>query len=59
MSLMLKGKLQDDWYEAETESGEFIRQDSQFRNWITANGQPGPTGEGGFVANARPLPESP
>ena len=45
MSLMVKGKLQDDWYEAETESGEFIRQDSQFRNWITVNGQPGPTGE--------------
>jgi putative glutathione S-transferase len=50
MSLMVKGKLQDDWYESETESGEFIRQDSQFRNWITPNGQPGPTGEGGFVA---------
>lgn len=50
MSLMVKGKLQDDWYESETESGEFIRQDSQFRNWVTPNGQPGPTGEGGFAA---------
>ena len=50
MSLMVKGKLQNDWYEAETKSGEFIRQDSQFRNWITPNGQPGPTGEGGFAA---------
>ena len=50
MSLMVKGKLQDNWYEAETESGEFIRQDSQFRNWVTPNGQPGPTGEGGFAA---------
>lgn len=50
MSLMVKGKLRDNWYEAETESGEFIRQDSQFRNWITPNGQPGPTGEGGFAA---------
>ena len=50
MSLMVKGKLQDDWYEAETESGEFIRQDSQFRYWITPNGQPGPTGAGGFAA---------
>lgn len=47
---MVKGKLQNDWYEAETKSGEFIRQDSQFRNWITPNGQPGPTGEGGFAA---------
>ena len=50
MSLMVKGKLQDDWYEAETASGEFIRQDSQFRNWITLNGEPGPSGEGGFMA---------
>ncbi len=50
MSLMVKGKLQDNWYEVETKSGEFIRQDSQFRNWITPSGQPGPTGEGGFVA---------
>lgn len=50
MSLMVNGKLQDNWYEAETESGEFIRQDSQFRNWITLDGRPGPTGEGGFAA---------
>lgn len=50
MSLMVKGKLQDDWYDAETASGEFIRQDSQFRNWITPNGEPGPSGEGGFMA---------
>ena len=50
MSLMVPGPFQNDWYEAETKSGEFIRQDSQFRNWITPNGQPGPTGEGGFAA---------
>jgi putative glutathione S-transferase len=50
MSLMVKGKLRDNWYEVETESGEFIRQDSQFRNWITPNGQPGPTGQGDFLA---------
>jgi len=30
--------------------GEFVRADSQFRNWITLDGAPGPTGEGGFVA---------
>jgi putative glutathione S-transferase len=50
MSLMVNGKLQDGWYETETESGEFIRQDSQFRNWITPDGQPGPSGESGFAA---------
>lgn len=50
MSLLVNGKLQDDWYAAETESGEFIRQDSQFRNWVTPDGQAGPSGEGGFKA---------
>jgi putative glutathione S-transferase len=31
-------------------SGRFVRQESQFRNWVTANGDPGPTGVGGFKA---------
>lgn len=32
--------------------GGFVRQASQFRNWITPDGKPGPTGEGGFPAAA-------
>jgi putative glutathione S-transferase len=48
MSLMINGELRDDWLEAET--GEFVRKESQFRSWVTADGRPGPTGEGGFVA---------
>ena len=32
------------------EEGGFVREQSQFRNWITTDGSPGPTGEGGFVA---------
>lgn len=32
--------------------GEFVRWDSQFRHWITADGLPGPSGEGGFPAEA-------
>ncbi len=47
---MSLGKLQDNGYAAETATGEFIRQDSQFRNWITPTGEPGPSGEGGFKA---------
>jgi len=31
-------------------AGRFIRTDSIFRNWVTADGSPGPTGEGGFKA---------
>src|SRR3546814_2515460 len=30
--------------------GQFQRRESRFRNWVTADGSPGPTGEGGFAA---------
>jgi putative glutathione S-transferase len=30
--------------------GEFVRWESRFRNWITADGSAGPTGEPGFAA---------
>ncbi|RAH97635.1 glutathione-dependent reductase [Acuticoccus sediminis] len=33
-------------------NGEFRRKASSFRNWVTADGAPGPTGEGGFRAEA-------
>ena len=29
---------------------------ANFRNWITADGTPGPSGEGGFPARVRPIP---
>jgi glutathionyl-hydroquinone reductase len=50
MSLMINGELSDEWLEAETKAGAFVRKDSVFRNWITPDGAPGPTGEGGFKA---------
>ena len=50
MSLVKQGKLQGDWLEEETKDGEFVRLDSVFRNWVTADGSPGPSGEGGFIA---------
>ena len=31
-------------------AGEFIRWRSDFRHWVTADGSPGPSGEGGFRA---------
>lgn len=34
------------------EDGEFKRKASAFRNFVTADGRPGPTGEGGFEAEA-------
>jgi putative glutathione S-transferase len=33
-------------------SGRFERQDSAFRNWVTPDGRPGPTGQDGFGAAA-------
>ena len=30
--------------------GQFVRPQSRFRSWITADGAPGPSGSGGFVA---------
>jgi putative glutathione S-transferase len=31
-------------------SGRFRRAESSFRNWVTADGRPGPSGQGGFAA---------
>jgi putative glutathione S-transferase len=50
VSLMVNGELQTNWLESEVENGAFVRQDSQFRNWVTTDGKPGPSGEGGFRA---------
>ncbi|MBK5931833.1 glutathione S-transferase family protein [Halochromatium salexigens] len=35
---------------AATKNGEFIRWESGFRHWVTSDGSPGPSGEGGFPA---------
>jgi putative glutathione S-transferase len=52
MGLLVDGKWVDQWYETESNQGEFKRQESLFRHWITADGSPGPTGSGGFEAEA-------
>ncbi len=50
--MLIDGKWNADWHpvQAKDGAGRFIRQTSGFRNWITADGRPGPTGEGGFKA---------
>ena len=50
MGLLVDGVWQDHWYETKSTGGRFKRQDSAFRNWITADGTPGPSGDGGFEA---------
>ena len=52
MGMLVDGKWVDEWYDTATTGGSFVRSEAQFRNWITADGSPGPTGEGGFPAEA-------
>jgi putative glutathione S-transferase len=35
-----------------SQSGKFVRSETKFRNWVTPDGAPGPTGEGGFKAES-------
>jgi putative glutathione S-transferase len=50
MGLLVEGKWVDRWYDTKSHDGRFIRQESRFRNWVTLDGRPGPTGGGGFAA---------
>ncbi|MEO0822733.1 MAG: glutathione S-transferase family protein [Pseudomonadota bacterium] len=52
MGLLVDGKWQDSWYDTKSTGGAFKRQEAGFRNWLTADGSPGPTGEGGFAAES-------
>ena len=50
MGLLVDGEWHTDWYDTKSTKGRFVRKDSSFRNWITSDGSPGPSGEGGFPA---------
>ncbi|MDH3978344.1 MAG: glutathione S-transferase family protein [Gammaproteobacteria bacterium] len=50
MGRLVDGQWQDVWYDTESNQGRFVRKASQFRNWITKDGSPGPEGKGGFKA---------
>ena len=50
MGMLVNGQWQDVWYDTKSSGGKFVREDASFRNWITADGSAGPTGEGGFKA---------
>jgi putative glutathione S-transferase len=51
MGLLVEGRWHDQWYES-SKDGAFQREQAKRRNWITADGRPGPSGEGGFKAEA-------
>ncbi|QUY47510.1 glutathione S-transferase family protein [Serratia plymuthica] len=50
MGQLVDGVWQDIWYDTSSTGGRFKRSTSQFRNWVTADGQPGEHGTGGFKA---------
>jgi len=52
MGLLVDGEWHDKWYDTKKSGGKFIRDQAGFRNWVTADGSAGPTGEAGFRAEA-------
>jgi glutathionyl-hydroquinone reductase len=50
MGLLIDGVWHNQWYDTKDSGGRFIRSESQFRNWVTPDGNAGPTGEAGFKA---------
>lgn len=52
--MLVDGKWMADWQpvQAKDAKGGFVRQISGFRSHVTPDGAPGPTGEGGFAAQA-------
>ncbi|RVT87321.1 glutathione S-transferase family protein [Rhodobacteraceae bacterium CCMM004] len=50
MGQLIDGIWHDDWYDTSKSGGKFVRSTAKFRNWITADGSAGPSGESGFEA---------
>ena len=52
--MLVNGKWVARWdpVQAKDDKGGFVRQTSTFRNWVTPDGSAGPTGTGGFKAEA-------
>lgn len=52
--MLVDGKWHKDFHPVQSEDsdGGFVREASKFRNWITPDGSPGPTGSGGFKAES-------
>lgn len=52
MGLLVDGVWHNRWYDTKSTGGRFVRKDAAFRNWVTADGSAGPSGKGGFKAEA-------
>ena len=51
MGQLVDGTWHDSWNTKKSD-GKFVRSTSKFRNWITVDGSAGPSGDGGFKAEA-------
>ncbi|HKJ82718.1 MAG TPA: glutathione S-transferase family protein [Mariprofundaceae bacterium] len=52
MGMLVDGVWSTEWYDTKATKGAFVRPSASFRNWITPDGAPGPSGDGGFKAEA-------
>ncbi len=52
MGQLVDGIWSTEWYDTKSTGGAFERTTTTFRNWITPDGAPGPSGTGGFAAEA-------
>ena len=52
MGMLVNGEWKDVWYDTKASNGRFVREDAHFRNWVTADGAAGPSGESGFAAES-------
>ena len=52
MGQLVNGQWDDSWYDTKETGGRFVRSRQAFRNWVTPDGSPGPSGEGGFAAES-------
>ncbi|WP_375451583.1 glutathione S-transferase family protein [uncultured Devosia sp.] len=52
MGQLIDGNWSTQWYDTKKTGGKFVRSQSGYRNWITGDGSAGPSGEGGFPAEA-------
>lgn len=50
MGHLVNGKWETTSTKEVKQDGQFVRKPSAFRNWVTVDGSPGPTGTGGFKA---------
>ncbi|MEM9197694.1 MAG: glutathione S-transferase family protein [Pseudomonadota bacterium] len=50
MGHLVDGAWTNEQFDTRSTGGRFQRTEASFRNWVTADGAPGPSGEGGFAA---------